>query len=60
MKIKFVLFMKKALPIVVITLAVVQLADIPFPKWLAFSLLILTGILYTVALIVEKMSRHLK
>lgn|GEM_PF-2661605 len=60
MKKRFIIAIKYIAPIVTIILATIQLTNTPFPKWLGISLLFLTAILYTVALIFEKSSRHKK
>lgn len=54
MKRIFVSIMKWVAPIVVVTLASVELAGIHPQKWLGISILIATAILYTAALITEK------
>lgn len=55
---KYISVMKWAAPIFTITLAFIQLANIPFPDWLAVSLLIVTAILYTASLLIEKKHSH--
>lgn len=51
---KFVCAIKWAAPMVIMIVAVIQLADIPFPKWAAALLLIVSAILYTITLFAEK------
>ncbi len=51
---KYVSVMKWVAPIATMTLALIQLANIPFPKWLGILLLIVTAILHTVAILIER------
>ena len=57
---KYISVIKWAAPIVIIALALIQLASIPFPNWLKILLLIATAILYTVALFIERKNTPVK
>lgn len=54
MRNRYVCAIKWAAPMVIMIVAVIQLADIPFPKWAAAILLIVSAILYTIALLAER------
>ena len=51
---KFSCILKWAAPIVIMIVAVIQLANIPFPKWAAIVLLSVSAILYTTVLLTER------
>ncbi|WHH58330.1 hypothetical protein [Petroclostridium sp. X23] len=57
---KYVSVMKWVAPIVTMALALIQLANIPFPNWLGVLLLIITAILYTVAFLIERKNNPVK
>lgn len=51
---RFLGILRWAVPIVIMVIAVIQLVDIPFPKWAVLLLLISSAILYTFVLIADK------
>lgn len=57
---KYVCIIKWAAPIMTMIFGIIQLADVPFPKWASISLLIIIAILYAIALYVERKNKQEK
>ena len=60
MKKHFILAMKWVAPLLTITIAIIQLQSIAFPKWLGINILFATLILYTIAIFIENNDNHPK
>ena len=54
MKKHFILAMKWVAPLLTITIAIIHIQSIAFPKWLGVIILFVTLVLYTMALVIEK------